>query len=411
MNKRKTFCLLAPCLEDGHFKKDACLIPYIMQKYYGYRSLIVTNKVNDVPPVFPSKALYSQQIDFDYITPSFDCTSENAASVYGANLASCADDLEAYILKNAEEIDVLFLFGFYKLYFKAVEAYKKKNPDGIVYLKLDANRYWVDSMPLDTPFCSFLKNCDIITSESMLEYLNLKWPVAVHSIPNGYYDFGLERGMPRPVIHYKKKQNIIFAAGRLGTPPKATDVLLEAFRLAADKIPLWQLVLAGTVEPAFLPYIAKFMNENPSLRGRIHFTGYIENPMELDRWYRKAKVFAFPSRTEGFATVLTEAKAHGCYMVASDIDSNRDAVSSPELRGKILDSDYKLNNKTGKYGSLFQVDNASEMAQRLLDACNNDALLEHTCLTTQQDVACHYDWIDLCGKIESMIRLIKYKKE
>ena len=259
MQKRKTFCLLSLGINDSFFKKDIGIIPYLMQKLFSYRALYVTFKTQGGNTFFPSLSLFTENVDFDYIELS--------------SKESLSDSLLNYIIKNAAGIDVLFIVGFYDCYFKAVETYKMLNCRGIVYCKLDANRYWVNSKELDEAFTFFLKNCDIITSESMIEYLNKKWPVPVHYIPNGFYDFDPDEDHLLTVYPYGEKKNIIFTAGRLGSPEKATDHLLEAFRLAHREIPGWKLCLAGDIEKNFIPYIQQFMHENPSLTDRSHIYG------------------------------------------------------------------------------------------------------------------------------------------
>jgi glycosyltransferase involved in cell wall biosynthesis len=408
MDNRKIFCLLAPSLGDFHFKKDVCLIPYIMQKYCGYKALFVTYLVDNEPPVFPSKTLYTEEIDFDFIAPSFTYTSSDRETVYSENADKCAKDLANYIVKNAEKIDVLFIFGFYHIYFEAIEIYKKKNPNGIVYLKLDANRNWINNTVLNCDFCNFLKNCDLITTESLTEYVNLKWPVPVHYIPNGFFDFdNSNEEQPETIFPYENKENIIYHAGRLGSYPKATETLLEAFLIAADKIPSWKLVLSGAMEDSFKLYIDRYIAENPNLKDRLLLTGYVQNYKEMQNWYKKSKIFAIMSRTEGFALVIPEAKAYGCYIIASDIDSNRDTVSLPELRGKTPDTNYKKENKHVAYGTLFEVDNSAEMAQCLIEVCNNENLLKETCLLTQQDAIQNFNWIKLCKRINNLIELTR----
>jgi glycosyltransferase involved in cell wall biosynthesis len=405
VDEKKVFCLLAPNLSDFHFKKDVCMIPYIMQKYCGYKSLYVTYLIDNAPPTFPSKSLYSEEIAFDYMSPSFIYTSSNKESVYAENANKCAQDLVNYVSKNAEKVDILFLFGFYNIYFEAVDIYKKKNPNGIVYLKLDANRNWINNTETNDTFSRFLKNCDLLTTESMMEYINLKWPVAVHYIPNGYFNFDVnnEEDHLTTIYPYECKEDIIYHAGRLGLVCKATEILLEAFRIAADKIPSWKLILSGEMEGSFKLYLDRYLTENPHLKDRLLLTGYVHSHIEMQNWYKKAKIFAFMSRIEAFAHVIPEAKAHGCYIIASDIDSNRDIVSSPELRGKIFDVNYRKENKYGAFGALFEVDNSAEMAQRLIEVCNNEKLLKETCLLTQQDVIDNFNWIKLCKRIKHLI--------
>ena len=408
MKDKKVFCLLSPCLSDFHIRKDVVLIPYIMQKYYGYRAVIATYQAEQTPPHFPSLSLFDEDIGFDYITPSFTKSQSETASIYGVNADACVKDLTVYLTNNAKKIDVLYLYGFYKIYFKPVEIYKKLNPKGIVYLKLDANKQWINSTEADSIFFQFLKNCDIITSESMVEYLNLKWPVPVHYLPNGFFCFDKNENHLTTIYPYDKKENIILTVGRLGTAQKATEILLEAFKAAFNSIPSWKLVLAGSIDESFMPFLKKFLSDNSELNEKIIFTGMIQSPTQLYDWYKRAKIFTLASRYEGFANVLTEAKAHGCYMVLSDIESNRDVVSPLEMRGKLTKK--SLAGKQQKYGCLFSVDNIEETASQLIEACSNETRLKKVCCLTQKDVTENFDWVNLCGKIDLMIRHRQTKK-
>ncbi|MDD4592737.1 MAG: glycosyltransferase family 4 protein [Parabacteroides sp.] len=410
MNDKQVFCLLSPNLSDFHIRKDVVLIPYIMQKHYGYKGLIATYKAEPTPPYFPSLSLYNENINFDYITPSFTKSQPETASIYTTNTNACVKDLTEYLTHNATKIDVLYLYGFYSIYFRPVEIYKKFNPEGIVYLKLDANAQWINNTEVDQDFAKFLRSCDIITSESMVEYLNLKWPVPVHYLPNGFFSFDKSEDHLATVYPYDKKENIILAVGRLGTVQKATEVLLEAFRIASSSIPSWKLVLAGNVDKSFRPYLERFQSDNPDLNKRIIFTGMIQNPTQLYDWYKKAKIFSLPSRYEGFANVLAEAKAHGCYLLLSNIESNRDVVLPYEMRGKLPYRSFPIRDEQNKYGSLFNVDNVEEMAHQLTEACNNETILKEVCYSTQQDTSENFDWITLCGRIDAMIKHNKRKK-
>jgi glycosyltransferase involved in cell wall biosynthesis len=392
---------LLPSLSDAHFKKDAGMIPYIMQKYYGYRAVYVTYRVGREEPEYPSLSLYSEKVSFDYLPAAFADSYRDINRIYSDQADTCRKDLTAYLATHAAEIDVLFLFGFYPYYFQAVRLYKKQNPRGFVYLKLDANLWWVNQMGVHAEFASFLRCCDLVTSESLVEYLNLKWPVPVHYLPNGSYNFDCGAA---ETVSFSDKEDLILTAGRLGSPPKATEILLEAFRLAADSIPSWSLVLAGAVEEPFRPVIGAFLKRYPNLSGRILFTGYLQDPNELRRYFRRAKIFAFPSRSEAFAHVISEAKASGCYLVASDLPSNRDAVTQPLQRNRMLSDAYRACHRRERFGSLFDVDQVRELSERLEEACRDQETLRRVCLETQEDASEHFDWVRLCGRIDCFIK-------
>ncbi|MCR8658687.1 glycosyltransferase family 4 protein [Paenibacillus endoradicis] len=406
MRNKKTFYLLAPYIIDDHLTKDIGIIPYLMQKYEGYKAVYAIYKPSLGEVSWPSLQMYSEQVEFDFIEPSFDYHPDRVMStIYGSNFYDCANDLEHYIECNASKIDVLFIFGFYQFYYNAINKYKELNPTGKVYLKLDANMIWINNTMLTEPFIQFLNNCDLITSETLVEYISEKWSVPIHYIPNGYYTFGnAENSMDR-TFSFDEKENIIITAARLGVPAKATDTLLEAFLMASPHIPSdWKLVLAGNIEESFKPYIARYAQENPELSAKIIYLGFMNDRKILNNWFSRAKIFGFPSVYEGYANVLAEAKVHGCYLMASDIECNRDAASKHEVRLKTIDDQYKLQHRQLAYGSLHTAGNSYELALRMIETCNDQERLETVCYSTQRDASEHFDWIKLCKKIDLLLQ-------
>ncbi|TYP75731.1 glycosyltransferase family 4 protein [Paenibacillus methanolicus] len=406
MKAKKTFCILWPGLENSHLTKDVGIIPYIMQKHHDYTARYVSLKPSVGELSWPALGQFSEPVEVDLIEPSFEFRSETILqTVFGANQEDCIRDMVGYIVKHAKDIDVLYFFGFYAFFFKVAAAYKEQNPKGKIYLKLDANLAWINNTALDEAFVAFLQRCDVVTSETMIEYLNQKWPVPVHYIPNGYYSLGSEENRLLRMFSFEEKEDVILTVGRLGTQQKATDVLLEGFKLAAPQLPpSWKLVLAGSIEPSFEPEVERFLNENPKLAERIVFLGYIQDKPLLNEWFAKAKIFALPSLYEGFANVMAEAKAHGCYFIASDIESSRDAASEHGRRGKLFDEAYRRNNRQVEYGSLHEVGDAADLARRLIEACNDPERLRVVCTRTQQDAIDHFDWVTLCKKIDHMLQ-------
>ena len=96
-----------------------------------------------------------------------------------------------YIIEHAKEIDCLILRGCYDTNFPVAKAYKWMNPNGKIYVGLDANSHWMDLIVWDQKnFSDFMNSCDIIATSciAMQQHLNEKWPWHIHCIPNGYYN-------------------------------------------------------------------------------------------------------------------------------------------------------------------------------------------------------------------------------
>lgn len=102
--------------------------------------------------------------------------------------------------------------------------------------------------------------------------------------------------------------------------------LVEAF----ERLPGgWRLVIAGSTKGYGAEIILKRI-EASRARDRIQILGYVEGP-ELDRLYRHAWVFAFPSLDEGFGIPVLEAMAHGTPVLTSDRPSLREVAGDAAL--------------------------------------------------------------------------------
>ncbi|GLX69869.1 glycosyltransferase family 4 protein [Paenibacillus glycanilyticus] len=402
MQERQTFYLLAPCFTDALLTKDVGLIPYLMQKYRGYKAVYVTYRPSREDALWPSMAAFDEDVEIEYMEPSFDYHPDRALeTVFGTNFYDCREDVRRYIEGNATKIDVLYLFGFYAFYYDAAVRYKELNPAGRIYLKLDANIVWVNKQPLTEAFRLFLKSCDVITSETLVPHLTDKWAVPVHHIPNGYYFFGAPPELP---VAFAEKEDYILTVGRLGIPEKDTHVLLDAFRIAEPYIPQsWKLVLVGKVDESFQMYLDQYMAIYPWLAERMIMPGFVRDKDVLSDWYRKSKIFALPSNVEAYAHVLAEAKVHGCYLIASDIECCRDAATIQESRLHRLDDFNKQVNQHLAYGSLHAVGDSIQLAQRLMELCHAKDRLEEVCVSTQRDAAEHFDWIKLCERLDMLL--------
>lgn len=262
-----------------------------------------------------------------------------------------------YIMENGKDIDCLILRGCYSTNFAVALAYKTVNPHGRIYVGLDANSDWMDRIIwYNADFTGFMNNCDVIATSctAMQNFLNEKWPWKIECIPNGYYDLF---EMQNKKICFEDKEDIILTVGRLGTSQKATEVLLEAFAIAAEQIPGWKLKLVGTIENSFYDYINEFFKRNPLLSDRVIFTGSIEDRMLLQHEYKKSKIFALTSTLEGGTpNVIAEALWAGCVTAVTQFDAYEDAIGY------------------GNCGKSAPIGDVQGFAQVLLELCMDNKL-------------------------------------
>ncbi len=102
--------------------KDCGIIPYMLHKNHGFRSVMV-GAGNFEPEKYPYLEKYVRGLEMDFLPE---------------------DTLQArleYIKAHAAEMDLLILHGPYKEHFPYVEYYKRLRPDGKIYLATDMNIY------------------------------------------------------------------------------------------------------------------------------------------------------------------------------------------------------------------------------------------------------------------------------
>jgi len=350
---KKNFTLYWPSFVDAELCKDLGIITMIFNKHLNYNSHILCSK---------------NQENYDEVT------KQNIEMHYIVD-----EDSINNVLENT---DVLFLIGFYDFNLLMIQKFKSINPKGKVYLKLDINIHWLGRIVFGLDTAKLLNEVTLISAEcrNIKKILDEKWPVKVEYIPNGYYNTGISRN-----IEYKEKENTIITVGRLGTYEKATEILLQAFKLASTKLTDWKLKLLGSIEPHFQVVIDNFLDSNPELKDRIIFTGRINDRNLIEEEYRKAKIFCLTSRCEGFPNVFGEAANKGCYIVSSDIDPAWDITDDK------------------KYGSITPINDYVFLANELITVCSNEARVETVCRDIQIYTRENFEWIKLCQKIDSFL--------
>lgn len=92
---------------------------------------------------------------------------------------------------------------------------------------------------------------------------------------------------------------IIFAAGRL-TGVKGFDLLIESWKLLEPKYPQWTVLVAGEGEDR--EKLEKAVRD--AALCHFHLVG---RAAHVEQYYKRAEIFALPSRDEGFGMVLLEA--------------------------------------------------------------------------------------------------------
>ena len=171
-------------LENIHLIKDPGMIPYTLQKYYGYQAIIPFSSLKNYP--------YKDKYYLDIETPVLlDKKSEKGKYLIRLK----------WLIKNARKIDVLQLYFFDKWTFLLMYIYKKVNHKGLVYVHVDTDGkrlidYEFSSNPIKKFITKrvFLNNKVIndtlwgIQNSTNVKKLEGVWPfVNIKFVPNGFF--------------------------------------------------------------------------------------------------------------------------------------------------------------------------------------------------------------------------------
>jgi len=140
------------------------------------------------------------------------------------------------------------------------------------------------------------------------------------------------------------RRRIVFS-GRL-TRQKRPDLIVDAFVKIAEDRPDWDLLILGDgdLRPSVEARI-------PSrLRGRVIFTGFLNDQAMVSALYRASDVLVLPSDFEPWALVVNEAAAAGLAIVATD-----KVGAAAELV------------RDGVNGFIFPAGGVGKLTERLLD--------------------------------------------
>ncbi|MFJ7732164.1 glycosyltransferase [Lysinibacillus sp. NPDC097231] len=340
-------------LSDAHIFKDLCLVPILLGEYLGYDVTILTTEMNEalLQQTFPSVTFQHIPFGDDYVA-----------------------NMNAYLIEHAKEIDIAFAIGPYPSYLSILKTYKKFNPNGKIYMKLDVNRFWLNRLKTYPYFEELLQLCDVCSSEcesiqkSIQEFLNLD----IKHLPNGFY----ERFHTEPVL-FNEKENRILTVGRLDAPEK--QILLAVRAFLAAQLSDWEFRLVGPMSEAFRQELLKLLDGNP-FASQVIILGPIYDKVLLEEEYRKAKIFCLTSLVECYAHVFAEAAKNGCYIVTTDVDGAADITHQQ------------------RFGTIHPTHDWESVGRTLQQVTKQDKLLADTCEHLQAFAKSQLNWKDIVIK-------------
>ncbi|MEM9053662.1 MAG: glycosyltransferase family 4 protein, partial [Bacteroidota bacterium] len=239
--------------------------------------------------------------------------------------------------------------------------YKRFNPKGTLYLKMDAynehllfrKRYSKNPIKnfyfnrVEKRFFMTLNHASIENRDG-LKLASLIYPEMREKIgylPNGVNDQFLKSEFDQEEI----QERIVLSVGRLGSADKNYELFLTAVPKLLELN--CQFVIVGPISDEFQKKIDHVFKLHPKAEEKITFTGSISNRERLYELFAKSSVFFLPSRFESFGIAYTEALYFGACLVGHTGMYAFDDICS-----------------NGKYGTFYEDNNAESFANAIESA-------------------------------------------
>lgn len=355
----KNLTLIFNDVEEVHLGKDVFLTPYYIAKEFNLNLNIV----------FPNTAT-NQNIPLIYRSATFKRLNLlNSRYRFIENF-----NFFKYLLLNSKKIDHLMLFHLTNTTMRQALLYKRFNPAGKAYVKLDMNldtlkhinTYNLNSFrrrKTQKLMYQFMSKVDLISCETLEIYneirsngisgIDIKDKLAY--IPNGIDDELLDKLALYP-MPFALKEKIMISVGRIGTEQKNNELLLEALE-SIDLID-WKIYFIGPITHSFKLKYKDFILKNPNKKNKVLLIGNIPDKKILFEFYNKAKIFIFTSNSEGFPLVFPEALYFGDYIITTDVGGAKDIT------------------KNGTIGAIIPIKDSNALKMELLKVIHNQINLE-----------------------------------
>ncbi|WP_206811180.1 glycosyltransferase family 4 protein [Paradesulfitobacterium ferrireducens] len=374
------YCVLFPEAQNVHLVKDVGMIPYKLKQLGNYQAVLATYDNGPYPyleDVVPG-------LELDFIGKRGDVSRTWRHSAW---------DGVHYLRRKGKEIDILQVFHMTLSSIVYAYSYKRVNPGGIIFLKLDCSIKLVEKLrglgrlPMKL-LHQFLERVDLIgvEQEKLQQDITEIFPAhraKIIYLPNGVDFADLERY--RPELQDAGKENLILTVARIGSEEKNTPMLLQAFaRLVQRGKREWKLVLVGAVASEFQRYLDRFWEQNPELKEYILFRGELASRRELWTEYSRAKIFCLTSNYESFGFALIEAAAAGAVIISTDVGIASELVR--EGNGAVVPVK-DVDALTDKLAEFMERPDLTELCGRSARICREK-----------------FNWDEICVKLDRELR-------
>jgi len=187
----------------------------------------------------------------------------------------------------------------------------------------------------------------VVQTEAARSAMNVNFPTAsLRVIPNPIE-------LPVSCRPLKERENWILCVGSLGRQ-KNQEALIRVFA-RFENARKWHLLFVGDGPDRVR---LETMARASGVANRIRFVG---EQADVSEWLNRARIFAFPSLSEGFPNALAEAMAAGCACISYDCPTGPADLIEHDRNGLLVPND----DETAFQRQLERLVNDSELQAEL----------------------------------------------
>lgn len=319
------------------------------------------------------------------------------------------------ILQNIKDIDVLMVFHGGKDKFLLFVLAKILNPKIKTYIKLDMGELFAKVILqrngiLRTIYKKMLhKFTDVFTVETKQVFELIKndpmYQNKLYYLPNGFY-------ASIPYDFSVPKEKIILTVGRLGSPQKNNNLLLETIS-RLDDLKGYKFYFAGPVSSDFQKRVDVLLLQKPHLKDNIVLMGNITDKSELYHLYKRSEIICFTSLYEGFSLAMIEALYFGCYLLSTNLAGAFDLTDDGKYGAIVTINNILLEEPTKQFfeqskikdiqtyidNALPSMENSSQYLQSIIkfkealeEVMNNNELKQNAVKITACNIYKNFNW-------------------
>lgn len=378
------FVTLFPPAENAHLIKDVGQVPYFLFSQHGYDASIVC---------------YKNSEEYDHLNGEVNGLKIEFLEQKGKKRFLEKAVLE-FLEREAKNIDVLNLYHYARDTFYYGALYKKLNPRGVLYLKMDLwneqfengrpkfSKVWWKDLILKRKESQFQNAVDVLSFENreglaLFEGVYPQLKSKCIWMPNGVNDRFLSEHFPSS-RSFEKKENIILTVGRIGAPIKDHMTMLRG--LAEVDLRDWKVIIAGPIDPDFEKEAKAFMAIHPDLEEKIEFPGQMDDRIKIYELYDRSKIFCLTSKRESFGIAYVEAMYFGNWIIGTDGMSAFDDLSD-----------------NGRLGSKFSVGGHEELTKIFQQLIDDGGKLDGACAVISTFTNEHFLWSKITQQLQQKI--------